>query len=125
MKSRLLVLDVVAVVVFVAIGRDTHGRDATFAGFLATAAPFLIAVAAGWVVARAWTRPVGLQTGGIVVGVTLLVGMVVRRAVFNDGIATSFIAVTALFLALFMLGWRVLAAWWWRRRSPAAGRAVT
>lgn len=109
-RRLLLGLDVVAVVAFVATGRDTHDRESTLAGLAETAAPFLIALAAGWLVARAWRSPASLQSGAIVWAVTLAGGMVMRRLVFGDGTAAAFVLVAAAFLAAFLLGWRMAAA---------------
>jgi hypothetical protein len=109
MRAWTLSLDIAAVALFVALGRDTHGRDATLTGFLETAAPFLIALVVGWFIAKAWRAPVSAATGIRVVAATVVVGMLLRRLIFGNGIAPSFIIVTTLFLALFLLGWRVVA----------------
>jgi hypothetical protein len=52
-----------------------------------------------------------------VCAVTLVVGMVLRRVVFDDGTAWSFVVVATLFLALFLIGWRIVA-----HRAGAAAR---
>ena len=52
------VADLVAVVVFVAIGRRSHDEGGNVVTeTAAVAAPFLIALAVGWLAARAWRRP--------------------------------------------------------------------
>ncbi len=103
-------LDTAFVVLFVAIGRDNHDRDPAVSGLIETAAPFVIALAIGWVVARAWQRPTAIITGLIVWPVTVALGMVLRRFVFDDGTATSFVVVTTAFLGFFLVGWRLIAA---------------
>lgn len=108
MSARWLGLDVVAVLAFVAIGRDTHQRGNTLGGLVATATPFLIGVAAGWMVTRAWDNPAALRTGFGIAMTTVAVGMVLRRLVFDDGIAVTFVAVATAFLTLFIAGWRLL-----------------
>lgn len=105
MRSWLLSLDVTSVVVFVAVGRATHGEAAS--GFLHTAAPFLIALAVGWLIMRAWRRPESWATGIGVVAITVTAGMLIRRFVFDDGTAGDFIAVATAFLTLFLIGWRI------------------
>ena len=102
-------LDVLAVVVFVVIGRAEHDESGTLTGIAKTAAPFLIGVAAGWALARAWRRPFGVVTGLVVWPVTVLVGMIVRRTGFDEGTATSFVIVTTAFLGLCIVGWRLVA----------------
>ena len=104
-------IDVAAVLIFVAAGRDSHDEDASIAGLLGVAAPFLIGLAVGWIVVVV-TRghPLSLRTGAIVWGSTLVVGLLLRRLAWDRGTAFSFIVVTALVLAMFMLGWRAIWA---------------
>jgi hypothetical protein len=103
-------LDTFSVVLFVAIGRREHERDSAIAGLIGTAAPFLIALALGWLVLRAWRRPTAWATGIGVWAVTIVAGMLLRNLVFDDGTATSFVIVAASFLALFLIGWRLVFA---------------
>lgn len=100
-------IDTFSVVFFVAVGRREHDRDSAIAGLIDTAAPFLIGLAIAWVVLRAWNRPTDWRTGVGIWAITLVAGMLVRNIVFGDGTATSFVIVAALFLALFLVGWRV------------------
>lgn len=102
-------LDVFVVVLFVAIGLRNHDRDSTLDAVISTATPFLIGLAAGWALARAWRRPMRVTTGLVVWPVTVLVGMIVRRQVFDDGTATSFVIVATVFLGAFLVGWRIAA----------------
>ena len=109
MPRALIGFDLVSVLAFVAIGRDTHDRAATFGGFIETAAPFLIAVVVGWTAARIWRAPLSLRAGATVAAVTVVVGMAARNLVFGDGTAASFVIVATIFLSGFILGWRLLA----------------
>jgi hypothetical protein len=109
MRKWLLGLDVLVVVGFVAIGRDSHELDQSAADLVTVAVPFLIGVGVGWLVMRAWRRPAAMTTGAGVLAATVIVGMALRRLVFDDGIATTFILVAAAFLGLGILGWRVVA----------------
>jgi hypothetical protein len=110
--------DTFAVVLFVALGRREHERDATIAGLIGTVAPFLIALTIAWVVLRAWNRPTDLRTGVGIWAIVLAGGMVLRNLVFGDGTATSFVIVATLFLGAFIVGWRAVLAVVDRRRSP-------
>jgi hypothetical protein len=73
------------------------------------AAPFLIALAVGWAAARAWRAPMAWRTALVVWPVTVAVGMLLRRFVFDRGTATSFIVVASVATGLLLLGWRLVA----------------
>jgi hypothetical protein len=107
-----LVVDIVLVVVFAAIGRATHDGDVLgpFGSGLATTAwPFVAALLVGWLIARAWRRPTDvLRTGLPVWAVTVVIGTLLR-ALSGQGIAVAFIVVATLTLALLLLGWRGIA----------------
>ena len=90
------VADIVSIVVFVAIGRRNHDEGEAVDGILTVAAPFLIALVVGWIVARAWTRPMQVETAFIIWPVTVAVGMVLRNLVFDRGTALPFIIVATL-----------------------------
>ncbi|MDH3306962.1 MAG: DUF3054 domain-containing protein [Acidimicrobiia bacterium] len=114
----LFTLDLVAVIAFVVIGRDTHNATATLSGTLEVALPFLVGAAVGWLATRAWRRPAAFTTGLGVVAATVVVGMVLRRFAFDSGTDPVFILVATAFLALMMLGWRlVVLAVLHRRRA--------
>lgn len=120
MRAWYLIFDAVAVVLFVVIGRDTHDEANTLGAILETAGPFLIALGVGWLISRAWATPGALSTGGYVATITLVLGVALRRWLFEAGTATAFVIVTAGFLAFTMLGWRVIALLLARRRGPTA-----
>ena len=100
-------IDTFSVVFFVAVGRREHDRDSAISGLIDTAAPFLIGLAIAWLVLRAWNRPTDWRTGVGIWAITLVAGMLLRNIVFGDGTATSFVIVATLFLALFLIGWRL------------------
>ncbi|MCJ7726976.1 MAG: DUF3054 domain-containing protein [Acidimicrobiia bacterium] len=103
--------DVLAVVVFVAVGRSSHDEQNTLTAIATTAAPFLIALAAAWLIARAWQAPLSWPTGIGVWVATAAGGMLLRRFVFHDSTAASFIVVGTVFLGTFLIGWRALVMW--------------
>ncbi len=107
--TQWLNFDALGVLVFVAIGRDQHNESDAVGGILRTAAPFLLAMFAGWFVARAWRQPDSWRTGLITWGVTLVLGMILRRVFWDKGTATAFVIVAAVFLALTMLSWRAVS----------------
>lgn len=105
-------IDVVAIVLFVVIGRNNHGEGGSVIGEAArVAAPFLLAVALGWALTRAWKAPAALSTGIIIWLVTVVAGMLLRRFVFDRGTAMPFIIVASLFTLLFLVGWRAVNEW--------------
>jgi hypothetical protein len=104
-------VDALAVVVFVAAGRSSHDEENTLTAIATTAAPFLIALVGAWLIARAWQAPLSWPTGLAVWVTTAAGGMLLRRFVFQDSTATSFIVAGTVFLGLFLVGWRALALW--------------
>jgi hypothetical protein len=103
-------VDATLVVVFVVLGRTTHDEGNVVAGAAAVAAPFLIALALGWLVARAWKQPLGVRTGVVVWITTVAVGMVLRHTAFDRGTAASFVVVATVFTGLCLVGWRAIAS---------------
>jgi hypothetical protein len=108
-SARVAVLvDVCCVLVFVTIGRASHTRGEALAGIASTAWPFLCGLAAGWIAARAWRRPLAIIPAGIAIWLsTVTLGMILRVA-SGQGTAGPFIVVALAFLGLFLLGWRLL-----------------
>jgi len=105
-----LAIDIVAVLVFVGIGRRSHDESGNAViGALSVAAPFLIALAASWLIGRVWQRPMSARSGVIVWIVTVAVGLLLRRFVFDRGTAIAFIIVTTIPLAVLLMGWRAVA----------------
>jgi MFS-type transporter involved in bile tolerance (Atg22 family) len=113
MKSKVVlwsaVADVLCIVIFVAIGRKNHDEGEAAAGISRVAAPFLIAAVVGWLASQAWKKPLELRTGVVIWLTTIILGMVLRHFVFDDGTATAFIIVATVFLCAFLNGWRALA----------------
>lgn len=107
--TPLLLLDAALVIAFAALGRRSHDEGTALSGVLEVAAPFLIALAAGWLAARAWRAPTALPTGVVVWTVTVVGGLALRSVVFDRGIAVSFMIVAALTLGALLLGWRAAA----------------
>ncbi|GAA4840791.1 DUF3054 domain-containing protein [Luteimicrobium xylanilyticum] len=112
--------DVVWVIVFAAIGRRSHDEHEGAVAVLATAWPFLAGVAVGWLVTRAWRRPLALWPTGVAVWAgAWAVGMLLRLAT-DQGIAPSFQVVAAVFLGLGLVGWRAVVRLASRRRATQA-----
>ncbi len=103
-------LDVILVVAFAAIGRASHAESRTLAGVLATACPFLVGTAIGWLVVRSRRGSWPLDVGpGITVWFsTVLIGMLLRVILLRS-FAWPFLVVATGVLAVLLIGWRALA----------------
>ncbi len=113
-------IDLAVVVVFVIVGRQTHDEGNAMAAAALTAAPFIIALAAGWLLSSFVRATTPLIEGGLIALITAGAGTFLRRVVFDEGIAFPFVLVTTGFLAAGMIGWRLLrTARSWSRIPPA------
>lgn len=113
---RSILLDLVVLLAFAAVGRRSHDEGNPVLGAFETAWPFLVGAVIGYVVlAIGVRRAVDSVLGGVVIWVgTVVVGMLVRQAT-DQGTAFSFIVVATCFTGFFLLGWRVLFGWLARR----------
>ena len=109
-------IDVVLVLVFVIVGRRSHGEAETIGGILDTMWPFLIGLLLGWLVTLAWRKPFAILWPGIPIWLmTVAAGMLLRVAA-GQGTAASFIVVATVVLGVFLIGWRLIALPLTRRR---------
>lgn len=110
--------DLLAVVVFVLLGRTSHGESEALHGVLITLWPFLAGLLTGWLVLLAGRIGAadGYRAGGFLVVATVAVGMVLRHVVSHDGTPVSFVIAATTFLTIFYLGWRAVARFVARRR---------
>ena len=106
MKRFAFVLDVIAILSFVAIGRHSHNHVLTWKGMVSTTWPFLVGLIAGWAFLKTSHRsPLSRGSGFTVVLFTVVVGMILR-VIASQGTALTFILVALVFLSLFLVGWR-------------------
>ncbi|WP_346040027.1 DUF3054 domain-containing protein [Actinomadura chokoriensis] len=103
------VADVCCVLVFVAIGRASHEEAASLSGYATTAWPFLVGLAAGWGLFRAWRRADALVPVGVGVWLSAVCVGMLLRVVSGQGTALAFVIVALSFLGATLLGWRALA----------------
>lgn len=121
-------VDSVLVVIFALTGRASHAEGLDPAGLWTTAWPFLVGLTIGWLATRAWRHPLApWPTGVLTWGATLVLGMLLR-VVSGQGVATAFVIVATITLALLLIGWRAIAAASSairRRRAAAAAVSTT
>lgn len=129
MKLLAFPIDLVLVLAFVLIGRASHDESPVL-GALVTLWPFAVGLVVGWIISRAWRKPYNLVRSGIPIWIsTVVIGMVLRVA-SQQGIKPSFVVVATIVLAIFLLGWRAIAALVGRprggrgRRGGRCGRRV-
>lgn len=114
-----VIVDLIAVLSFVVIGRASHSESGSLIGFVGTAWPFVVGLALGWTLTRAWRRPMSARTAVGIWAVTVVVALVLRL-LSDQGVALSFAIVTAVTLGVFLIGWRALAALTIRLRGSRA-----
>lgn len=118
----LLIGDVLALLVFVVVGRLSHGFTGDWlSNVVRIAAPFLI----GWFVAAfplGAYRPDLLHRPGLLLLRTApawLVGnglaFALRAFLFQDNVTLPFALTSMAFTGLFLLGWRAVYLWWINR----------
>ena len=113
--------DALLVLVFVLIGRASHDENPVL-GALVTYWPFAVGLVVGWLVSRGWKAPLALLRTAVPVWIcTVAIGMLLRALSFQ-GIQFSFVIVTTVVLAVFLVGWRALARLVRRIRSSRSAR---
>lgn len=117
-----IVSDLALVVVFVVIGRASHGQPLDLDGIQRTALPFLAGTLMAWI-GFMLKRHSGLtrRNGVFLWAMTLVLG-VLFRLLLGDSAEIGFVIVSALVLAVFLIGWRAVR-WLILRSRPATPKA--
>ena len=110
--------DGAAILLFAAVGRLSHAEGVTPLGVLEVAWPFLAGGALGTLGGRVWRNPVDWASG-LSVWAGALFGGLLLRAWTGGEVPLSFAGVTAVTLAVLLLGWRLVT----RARSGFARRS--
>lgn len=101
--------DLVLVLVFVIIGRASHDENPII-GVFTTLWPYAVGLVVGWAPGRVWKRPLAIAPTGVLVWFfTWTVGILLRYA-SGQGLQPSFLIVSAIVLAVFLIGWRAVVA---------------
>ncbi|MGQ7785885.1 DUF3054 domain-containing protein [Nesterenkonia sp. K-15-9-6] len=107
----LLAADALLITLFAALGNRKHVSGLGLLDILSTAFPFLLAWALASTLVRTWRRPSRIWPDGVVVlGVTVALGMLLRVLLGLGGAPVSFVLVTTVTLAVFLLGRRALTS---------------
>ena len=107
--TGMLLLDAALIVVFAAVGRGSHAREATLLGPLETAWPFLAGLALSWLLTLAWRRPAAILRTGVPVWIGTVGFGMLFRALTGQGTTIPFVIVATLTVGAFLLGWRLIA----------------
>lgn len=116
----MLAIDAVLITIFAIFGIASHDGQLSFTGIARVAIPFVIP----YIVLASVIKPTRLIHNIFPVGiglwvVTVILGVVLRAAIFNDTSATAFILVTTGVLAIFLLGRRIISTLVTKRRQTA------
>ena len=115
-RPILIVGDVLALVLWVVVGLESHSMTSDmFANILRVSAPFLI----GWFAVAYWTGAYRTDEGRVrFLGRSALtwllavaIGLLLRATLFGSGFNVTFALVTLVVTGVFTLGWRTIASW--------------
>ncbi len=120
----LLIGDVLALLIFVIIGRLSHGFTSDWLLNVARiVTPFLIgwfvvAIPVGAYRADLLTSPGSLMARAAVAWIVGdLLAFALRALLFQDNVTMPFALTSVAFTGLFLLGWRAVYLWWYNRPS--------
>ncbi len=115
-----LAVDLVAVLVFAGVGRASHVEGTGLLQVAGTALPFWVGVLLAWALPRVHRDPARPAPAGVLVlGGAVVVGLALRL-VTGQGAPVPFVVVTAVVLAVLLLGWRSLVRLAGRTRRSGA-----
>jgi len=105
-KRHWIVIDVLVVVAFVAIGRSNHHHGESLSGIVSTTWPFAVGLAIGWLIVLVrHQNGASLGAGVEIVLATVAAGMMLR-VIVGQGTAFAFVVVAVVFVGALMLGLR-------------------
>lgn len=111
-----LVIDVLLLAIFAALGRRSHAEGLDAAGILGTAAPFLLALVVFSCITVVWREPNRLWPQGVVLWIgTVALGLILR-VLFGAAAAVPFIIVATIVLGIMLLGRRLVGTLLVRRK---------
>jgi Protein of unknown function (DUF3054) len=102
-----IAVDVICILVFAIVGRNSHQEATDLLGVARTAWPFLAGCLLGTLIGRTWRHPYSLAAG-VAVWLGTVVGGMTLRVLTGAGVRPSFIIVASCVLAVFLIGWRAV-----------------
>lgn len=115
-----LAVDLLLILVFAVTGRASHQEANPVLGVLITAWPFLAGAALGWLAGRLWRAPLKVWPHGVCLWLITVIAGMLLRVLSGRSAEWSFVLVTAIVLAVFLLGHRAIAALVLRKRASRA-----
>lgn len=115
------VIDLVAIIVFTAIGRSSHAESFDVLGFMTTLWPFFAGSAIGWVLTRSWRSPTRIWPNGVLIWVNTIIFGMFLRALTGQGVQVSFVIVASIATGILLIGWRLVAHFAARARAKRQG----
>ncbi len=112
-----LALDILVVITFVVVGRETHESPFDIAESARIAAPFMTGLGIVWLFPKVRQSSWRVLTGVLVGAVTAASGIALRALVLADGISGAFPIVATAYIVGLMSLYRVILAL--RTRQPA------
>jgi hypothetical protein len=106
---RVFAIDVLAIVLFAALGRRNHDEGSSVAGVLVVAWPFLAGWTIAWFATRLDRRPRSAASAFLALVVAVPAAMVLR-SVTDRGVAPAFVVVAFVFLGAALVGRRAVLA---------------
>ena len=108
LKVASYLFDALLVIIFAALGRAFHDHGTTLGQIMTTAWPFLIGLSIAWSMHVTVLRSLKVMQQGILVWCdTVVLGLLIRMLA-HQGVAWSFVLVTAVTLLIFFQSWRAL-----------------
>jgi hypothetical protein len=108
-RPLMILIDLVVVFIFVAIGRSAHNHGLKPSGMISTLWPFVLGLAVGWIYIIGRRRNGATLRSGLEIGLSTVVIGMIARVVAGQGTAFAFIVVAIVFLVGLMIVWRYLS----------------
>lgn len=112
-----VIVDVAMLVLFAAMGRASHDEGSALGGTLTVAAPFIIAYVISAASVQIWKRPLSIARAAAAWFPMVILGMILRRLVFDRGTAPAFVIVAFITTGVLIVGWRALVMLFARARN--------
>lgn len=103
-----LVIDFLAVLLFVGIGRANHHHGESLPGLVSTTWPFAVGLALGWIIVLVRRQSGFSLVAGMEVWLATVAFGMTLRVIAGQGTAFAFVVVALAFLGALMLGPRLV-----------------